>query len=97
MLVKGGHLESGDVIDLLFDGSEWHQWTAARVATTSTHGTGCTLSAGIAAGLAQGRGLVAAVEAALVFTRRALESAPGLGGGSGPLNHWALVPPPEEG
>ncbi len=97
VLVKGGHLESGDVIDLLFDGSEWHQWTAARVATTSTHGTGCTLSAGIAAGLAQGRGLVAAVEAALVFTRRALESAPGLGGGSGPLNHWALVPPPEEG
>ena len=93
VLVKGGHLAAGDVFDLLFDGAEWHVWSAPRVATTSTHGTGCTLSAGITAGLAQGRELVEAVDAALAFTRRALQGAPGLGTGSGPLDHWARVSP----
>jgi hydroxymethylpyrimidine/phosphomethylpyrimidine kinase len=62
-----------------------------RIQTTSTHGTGCTLSAGIAAGLALGRPLEDAVESAIDFVYRAMESAPDLGGGHGPLNHQ--VPP----
>ena len=53
VLIKGGHLE-GDAVDLLFDGVEWHEFPAPRVATPHTHGTGCTYSAAITAGLAQG-------------------------------------------
>jgi hydroxymethylpyrimidine/phosphomethylpyrimidine kinase len=53
------------------------------------HGTGCTLSAAIAAGLAHGRTLEDAVDEALAWTRRAIETAPPRGGGSRPLNHWA--------
>ena len=55
--------------------------------TRSTHGTGCTLSAGIAAGLAHGRPLRQSVEDALDYVQRAMAAAPGLGGGHGPLNH----------
>jgi hydroxymethylpyrimidine/phosphomethylpyrimidine kinase len=86
-LVKGGHLERDEIVDILFDGTRWCEWRRAKVHTTSTHGTGCTLSAGIAAGLAQGRDLRTAVEDALDYLRRALASAPGLGHGHGPLNH----------
>jgi len=57
------------------------------VPTTSTHGTGCTLSAAITAGLALGRPLEAAVAEALEYVHRAIVAAPGLGGGHGPLNH----------
>ena len=89
-LLKGGHLEGDELTDLLFDGSEWHEWRRTRLATTSTHGTGCTLSAAIAAGLAHGRDLRTSVEDALDFVNRAMRAAPGLGSGHGPLNH--LVP-----
>jgi hydroxymethylpyrimidine/phosphomethylpyrimidine kinase len=61
------------------------------VETSSTHGTGCTLSAAITAGLALGRGLETAVADALDYVHRAIAAAPGLGGGHGPLNH--TVPP----
>jgi hydroxymethylpyrimidine/phosphomethylpyrimidine kinase len=87
-LVKGGHLDGDDVVDVLFDGT-MHVWRRARVQTRSTHGTGCTLSAAIAARFALGDGLVDAVGAGLAFVHRAIETAPGLGGGHGPLNHWA--------
>jgi hydroxymethylpyrimidine/phosphomethylpyrimidine kinase len=87
-LIKGGHLEGDEVLDLLFDGSEWREWRRPRLETTSTHGTGCTLSAAAAAGLALDLPLVDAVEAALDFVRRALEGAPGLGSGHGPLDHF---------
>jgi hydroxymethylpyrimidine kinase/phosphomethylpyrimidine kinase len=89
-LVKGGHLAGNDVVDVLFDGSELHTWQRARISSTSTHGTGCTLSAGIAAGLAWGWQLHEAVERALEFVANAIASAPGLGAGHGPINH--LVP-----
>jgi hydroxymethylpyrimidine/phosphomethylpyrimidine kinase len=89
-LLKGGHLDAAEVTDLLFDGSNWREWRRQKLDTRSTHGTGCTLSAAIAAGLAHGRPLEAAVGAALDYVRRAMEAAPGLGGGHGPLNH--LVP-----
>jgi hydroxymethylpyrimidine/phosphomethylpyrimidine kinase len=87
-LVKGGHLDADVLVDLLYDGREWREWRRQRIATTSTHGTGCTLSAAIAAGLAHGRPLVEAVDDALDFVHRAILAAPGLGGGHGPLNHF---------
>ena len=63
----------------------------SRLETTSTHGTGCTLSSAITAGLARGYELEAAVRRALDFVHRAIASAPGLGHGHGPLNHFTLV------
>jgi hydroxymethylpyrimidine/phosphomethylpyrimidine kinase len=87
-LVKGGHLDGQDVVDVLYDG-ELHVFRRPRIATTTTHGTGCTLSAAIAALLALGHPLLGSVEEALAYVHRAIESAPGLGGGNGPLNHWA--------
>jgi hydroxymethylpyrimidine/phosphomethylpyrimidine kinase len=91
-LVKGGHLEEGGVADLLWDGSREWTWRRARVETPHTHGTGCTLSAGAAACLAQGLTLPDAVDRAIDFVARAIESAPGLGKGSGPVNHFAGTP-----
>jgi hydroxymethylpyrimidine kinase/phosphomethylpyrimidine kinase len=89
-LLKGGHLAGGELVDLLFDGRHWREWRRPRLETRSTHGTGCTLSAAVAAGLAHGRPLGDAVDAALDYVHRAIRSAPGLGSGHGPLNH--LVP-----
>jgi hydroxymethylpyrimidine/phosphomethylpyrimidine kinase len=97
-LVKGGHLASGDeVIDVLAYGDEVHRIPHRRVQTTSTHGTGCTLSAAIAAGLALGRELHTAVTDALAFVHEAIVRAPGLGGGHGPLNHFVSAPRAEAG
>lgn len=89
VLIKGGHLEADEVVDLLFDGDRWREWRAPKLPVGNAHGTGCTLSAAIAAGLARGRTLEEAVDRALAYTRRAIASAPGLGAGSTPLNHWA--------
>ena len=92
-LVKGGHLEGDEVVDVLVSARGAHRFTHARLDTTSTHGTGCTLSAAIAAGLALGRPLTTAVEDALDFVHRAIAAAPGLGKGHGPLNHFVPAPP----
>lgn len=88
VLVKGGHLD-GDAVDVLFDGSEWTEFRAPRIATRHTHGTGCTYSAAIAAGLAKGRPLRQAVADAKAFVSAAIAGAPGLGKGYGPVDHWA--------
>jgi hydroxymethylpyrimidine/phosphomethylpyrimidine kinase len=90
-LVKGGHLTGDQVIDVLFDGERVHTWRRPKQATRNTHGTGCTLSAAVAASLADGFTLVAAVERALDYVQRAIAGAPRLGGGNGPLNHF-IVP-----
>ena len=87
-LVKGGHLAGDEAVDVLFDGAV-HVYRHPRIATTSTHGTGCTLSSAIAAHLALGHPLRAAVAASLDYVHRAIASAPGLGSGHGPLNHFA--------
>ena len=87
-LVKGGHLMGDEVVDVLYDGDRCRVWRRPRIDTTSTHGTGCTLSAAIAAGLARGQPLHEAVERGLDFVARALATAPGLGAGHGPLNHF---------
>jgi hydroxymethylpyrimidine/phosphomethylpyrimidine kinase len=67
-------------------------FTHPRIDTRSTHGTGCTLSAAITAGLALGRPLEEAVAGGLDFVHRAIAAAPHLGAGHGPVNH--LVPAP---
>ena len=87
-LVKGGHLE-GDAVDLLWDGQNERVWRHARVETPHTHGTGCTLSAAITAGLALGSPLIDTVDRAVTFIARAIATAPGLGHGRGPVNHFA--------
>jgi hydroxymethylpyrimidine/phosphomethylpyrimidine kinase len=87
-LVKGGHLP-GEAVDVLWDGSEERIWRHPRIDTRHTHGTGCTLSAAATAALALGTELVGAVDRALRFVARAIETAPGLGQGHGPVNHFA--------
>jgi len=98
-LVKGGHLAGDQVVDVLVAGGAVRRFTHPRINTTSTHGTGCTLSAAVAAGLAHGRPLERAVQDALDFVHRAMAAAPGLGMGHGPLNHFVPGPPrpPTEG
>jgi hydroxymethylpyrimidine/phosphomethylpyrimidine kinase len=89
-LVKGGHLRGEETVDVLFDGAEVHVFRHPRIETSSTHGTGCTLSAAIAGYLALDHSLVQAVEASLDDVHRAIATAPALGSGHGPLNHFAL-------
>jgi hydroxymethylpyrimidine/phosphomethylpyrimidine kinase len=91
-LVKGGHLAGDEVTDVLVTAEAVRHFHRPRLATTSTHGTGCTLSAAITAGLALGRPLTRAVEDALDFVHRAIAAAPGLGRGHGPLDHRVAAP-----
>jgi hydroxymethylpyrimidine/phosphomethylpyrimidine kinase len=95
-LVKGGHLngELEALTDVLVTPGAVRHFSHLRIATRSTHGTGCTLSAAVTAGLAVGRPLETAVEDALDFVHRAIASAPGLGSGHGPLDHTVTAPPP---
>jgi hydroxymethylpyrimidine kinase/phosphomethylpyrimidine kinase len=87
-LVKGGHLVGDRVVDILYDG-DVRVFRGRRLETTNTHGTGCTLSAAIAAQLANGESLHAAVRRSIDYVHNAIATAPGLGSGHGPLNHLA--------
>jgi hydroxymethylpyrimidine/phosphomethylpyrimidine kinase len=87
VLVKGGHLE-GPAIDVFHDGHQTIELEAERINSPHTHGTGCTLSSAIAARLALGDDLTAAVRAAKTYVTRAIAQAPGLGRGHGPLQHF---------
>jgi hydroxymethylpyrimidine/phosphomethylpyrimidine kinase len=86
VLVKGGHL-SGRALDVLDEEGEVTYFDAERVETTSTHGTGCTLAAGIAACLARGYTVEDSVALAKRFVTEAIRRAPRLGHGHGPINH----------
>jgi hydroxymethylpyrimidine/phosphomethylpyrimidine kinase len=88
VLIKGGHLQ-GEAIDVLHTRGCFRQFVAPRIDTPHTHGTGCTYSAAITAELAKGATVEAAVERAKAFVTEAIRTNPGLGGGSGPLNHFA--------
>jgi hydroxymethylpyrimidine/phosphomethylpyrimidine kinase len=88
-LIKGGHASSEDSTDILFDGAAWRDFPGARIATRHTHGTGCTFSAAITAGLARGQALGEAVARAKRFIQEAIRTNPGLGHGAGPVNHFA--------
>jgi len=87
VLVKGGHLDAETLIDVLWYDGRLRRWERPKLNTRHTHGTGCTLSSAIAARLARGEGLEAAVNGALDYVHRAIAAAPGLGGGHGPLLH----------
>jgi len=87
VLVKGGHGKGNVVVDRLVTKTSSRAIETPRLDTRHTHGTGCTLSAAIAAGLAHGKALDVAVDDAIAFVHRAIASAPGLGRGHGPLNH----------
>ena len=91
VLLKGGHLDSIDVVDLLVTAEGVREFRAPRLHTRHTHGTGCTLASAIAAGLAQAMTLAAAVERAGRYVHRAIATAPGYGGGHGPLDHANTV------
>ena len=86
-LFKGGHGDDAMLRDVLWTGGEFIPFEAPRQDTSSTHGTGCTLATAIACGLAQGRSLRDSVSRAHTYVQNAIKTAPGLGGGSGPLNH----------
>ena len=88
VLIKGGHREGDEVVDWLFDGEAWTAFRTPRITTTGGHGTGCTLASAIATRLGQGLELTAAIESAKAYLNGALEHAwPGMGKGTGPLNH----------
>ncbi|HEX5138870.1 MAG TPA: bifunctional hydroxymethylpyrimidine kinase/phosphomethylpyrimidine kinase [Planctomycetota bacterium] len=89
VLVKGGHLPGDQVIDLLYADGAFHEFSGKRIRTEHTHGTGCALSAGIAAQLARGADLMEAVGRSRAFVRRGLERAIPLGRGASPINHLA--------
>ncbi len=88
VLVKGGHLDGTGCEDLLFDGRSFAALRSPRADTRHTHGTGCTLSAAIAAGLALGLDVPAAVRRAKRYVTGAIRNAPCLGKGAGPLEHF---------
>lgn len=90
VLLKGGH-RRGEPIDVLCDAGQVTLLRGRRVDTPHTHGVGCTLSAAIAARLALGHALLEACELAKEWVTRALETAPGIGGGQGSLNHGVPV------
>lgn len=97
VLLKGGHLASGTIQDVLVDargqtGSFRHE----RIPTNHTHGTGCTLASAIAAGLARGLEMHAAVEVARRYLLEAIRTAPGFGYGDGPVNHCHTVQAPAQ-
>ncbi len=87
VIVKGGHLEGETSDDLVFDGVTFEILSGRRVATRRTHGTGCTFSAAIAAGLARGLPPFEAARQARVYLQGAIEHAEPLGAGYGPVNH----------
>jgi hydroxymethylpyrimidine/phosphomethylpyrimidine kinase len=88
VVIKGGHAEGPNVVDLYFDGERFEEFKAERIVTRSTHGTGCTYSAAIAAYLAHGLPPLEAVARAKEFLVAALRSAPEIGRGIGPVNHF---------
>lgn len=91
VLLKGGHLEGREVVDLLAGEDGIEALRGPRVETRHTHGTGCTLASGIACGLAQGLSLTKAIRRARSYVLTAIATAPGWGRGHGPLNHVHTV------
>ena len=89
VLVKGGHMEGMEMaIDVFYDGREVIELSAPRIATNNTHGTGCTLSAAIAARLGRGEDLADAVRGAKAFLTEAIRGSYAVGSGPGPVDPW---------
>jgi hydroxymethylpyrimidine/phosphomethylpyrimidine kinase len=91
VLMKGGHLPGDELVDLLATPDGIEAFSAPRIQTRHTHGTGCTTASAVATGLAQGMSLRDSVVRARAFVRAAIASAPGFGAGHGPLDHAVTV------
>jgi hydroxymethylpyrimidine/phosphomethylpyrimidine kinase len=89
VVLKGGHLDSEESTDVLFDGKEFTYLPIKRIQTKHTHGTGCTFAAAIAAGLAKGQTVLESTKVAKEFISCAIESSLAIGQGIGPTNHAA--------
>ncbi len=89
VVVKGGHAETADAIDVVYNGRSFTELRAKRIPTKNTHGTGCTFSAAIAAGLAKGARPDEAIAKAKAYVTQAIATAAPLGHGHGPTNHLA--------
>ena len=81
----------GEAVDVFFDGRETVELKVPRLRTTNTHGTGCTLSAAIAAWLARGEALADAVRGAKAFVTEAIRASYQVGSGPGPVDPWHAV------
>lgn len=91
VLIKGGHLGGSDSVDILFDGAAIHRFSAERIFTSNTHGTGCSYASAIAANLAQGEPVQVAVKRSKEFITAAIRLARPMGKGHGPVNHFAAA------
>jgi hydroxymethylpyrimidine/phosphomethylpyrimidine kinase len=89
VVIKGGHDDAKELVDVLYDGEEFTYFPGKRMVTKNTHGTGCTFAAVITAELAKGNSVKHAVEIARVFIQAAIEDDLEIGNGHGPTNHWA--------
>jgi hydroxymethylpyrimidine/phosphomethylpyrimidine kinase len=92
VVIKGGHRDSGDAMDLIYDGASFERITSPRIETANTHGTGCTFSAAIAANLALGAEPSAAITRAKEYLSGALRESFPIGAGHSPVNHFHAVP-----
>jgi hydroxymethylpyrimidine/phosphomethylpyrimidine kinase len=91
VLIKGGHVRGPEVVDILFTRDQEYRFSAPRIDTPHTHGTGCTLASACAVLTREGRGLDETVSMARDYVYGAILSAPNLGAGHGPLRHnWLL-------
>jgi hydroxymethylpyrimidine/phosphomethylpyrimidine kinase len=88
VVIKGGHGAGEQLVDLFYDGHDFHEFRTPRIATRNTHGTGCTFSSAIAARLARGEALIAAVAGAQAYVAGAIRNALAIGHGHGPLDHF---------
>jgi len=90
VLIKGGHL-TGDAVDILYDGTQFHAFSAARIENGETHGTGCTYSAAIATLIAKGQNIAEAVKGAKAYMTEAIRYAWSTGAGYKLIHHLAPV------
>ena len=88
VIIKGGHMEGPESTDLLYDGAGFTEYSAPRIDTTNTHGTGCTFSSAIASGLAKGKSVADATSDAKAYVTEAIRFAYPVGEGHGPLNQF---------
>ena len=88
VIVKGGHVESSRIVDVLFDGDAFTEFEGERVPGRHTHGTGCTYAAALACHLAAGRSLARAIPSAQKYLAGAIRAGIDVGRGHGPMNHF---------
>jgi hydroxymethylpyrimidine/phosphomethylpyrimidine kinase len=88
VVMKGGHLEGDLVVDIIYDGKGFHEFSGPRIQTRNTHGTGCTFASAIAAFLARGETVPEAVRRAKDYLSEAIRQAYDIGQGQGPVHHF---------